>query len=95
MLIVGLAISYLINTYAHKTIVSNALSNNFIYQFLLPIIVLAEGFNNRKKSLNFYKKEILSFGLILPVVQVFVMSCILLGLQYLMVDKMKMFAEYK
>lgn len=95
MLMVALIISYCLNTYAHKSIVANAVTNQFIYQFLLPIIVLAEGFNNRKKSLGFYRREILSFGVLMPVMCFFVFGGLLLGIQYIFVDKLKMFTDLK
>ena len=60
------ATSYLIRYVSGKSFLSNAITNNFIYQFLLPLIVLTEGFNMRKKSLNVYGKEVTYFGIIVP-----------------------------
>lgn len=95
MLLVALGISYLINNYAHKSIVSNAVTNNFIYQFLLPIIVLAEGFNNRKKSFGYYRREIISYGLMMPVICFATYAGILGGLQWLIIRKMGLFYDYR
>jgi hypothetical protein len=66
MLVVGLGISLLISVFMHKSIVTNAITNDFIYKFLLPVIVLAEGFNMRKRSLNIYKNEVIATGILIP-----------------------------
>jgi NhaP-type Na+/H+ or K+/H+ antiporter len=88
-------VSYLVSKYGHKSIVSNALSNDFIYQYLLPIIVLAEGFNNRKKSLSYYKKEIVSFGVITPLVCFGIFSGFLILLQKVFMDHFGIMKEFK
>lgn len=56
----------LVSKYMNKSIVTNAITNTFIYNFLLPVIVLAEGFNMRKRSLNVYKNEVVSIGIFAP-----------------------------
>lgn len=95
MLLIAMGISYYINTYRHKSIVSNALSNTFIYQFLLPIIVLAEGFNNRKKSLGIYKKDIMSLGVVTPLINFFVFGGLLIGAQALGLKYLGLSPDYK
>lgn len=62
---------------------SNAISNNFIYQALLPLIVLTEGFNMRKRSLSLYAKEVAWLGVISPVV-----SCILNAIVLVVVNNL-------
>lgn len=94
-LILSVGFSYSVSSFAHKSIASNALTNTFIYQFLLPIIVLAEGFNNRKKSLGLYRKEIISLGLLMPILNFFVMSGLLIGIQKVFVDKMGLVSHLK
>lgn len=90
-----MVISFLVTKYGHKSIVSNALTNDFIYQYLLPIIVLAEGFNNRKKSLNYYKKEIVTLGVITPLICFAVFSGFLILLQKLVIEKLGIMKEFE
>jgi NhaP-type Na+/H+ or K+/H+ antiporter len=94
-LVVSMIVSYLLNTFLHKSIVSNAITNDFIYQILLPVIVLAEGFNTRKKSLDLYKREIFSFGILMPVVSVIVNLGVLYFFQWLFIVKMGLFQEFE
>ena len=82
-LILAAVASYFVQTYSHKSIISNAITNQFIYQFLLPIIVLTEGFNMRKRSISFYKKEVTWLGLILPFVGFALQASFLIALQML------------
>jgi NhaP-type Na+/H+ or K+/H+ antiporter len=90
-----MVVSYLVSTYGHKSIVSNALTNDFIYQYLLPIIVLAEGFNNRKKSLGYYKKEIVAFGVITPLICFGIFSGFLILLQKVFMDWLGIMKGFK
>jgi NhaP-type Na+/H+ or K+/H+ antiporter len=66
MLVIGMVVSLMISAFMHKSIVTNAITNDFIYKFLLPVIVLAEGFNMRKRSLNVYKNEVIATGILIP-----------------------------
>jgi NhaP-type Na+/H+ or K+/H+ antiporter len=91
----AMLVSYLVSKYGHKSIVSNALSNDFIYQYLLPIIVLAEGFNNRKKSLSYYKTEIVSFGVLTPILCFGVYSGFLILSQYFFVNVLGIMKDFK
>lgn len=93
-LVLSMVVSYCLNNFLHKSIVSNAITNDFIYQILLPVIVLAEGFNTRKKSLDLYKREIFSFGIIMPVVAVIVNLGILYFLQWLFITKLGYFVDH-
>lgn len=61
---------------------SNAITNNFIYQFLLPLIVLSEGFNMRRRSLNVYGKEVAYIGVIVPLLTVILNAIALVALNY-------------
>lgn len=61
-----MGLSLIISAFMHKSIVTNAITNDFIYKFLLPVIVLAEGFNMRKRSLNIYKNEVIAVGILIP-----------------------------
>ena len=88
-------ISFLVSKYGHKSIVSNALTNDFIYQYLLPIIVLVEGFNNRKKSLTYYKQEIVSFGVLTPLICFAVYSVFLVVSHYLLVNVLGIMKDSK
>lgn len=81
MLIVSITASYLISQSSGKSIVTNAITNEFIYKFLLPIIVLAEGFNMRKRSLSIYKKEVLWIGILAPLFTFVLNAAILFYLQ--------------
>lgn len=60
---------------------SNAITNNFIYQMLLPLIVLTEGFNMRKRSLSIYAKEVTWLGIISPMVSCVLNAMVLVILQ--------------
>lgn len=82
--ILAAATSYVIQTYSHKSIITNAITNEFIYQFLLPLIVLTEGFNLRKRSLSFYKKEVTWLGLLLPFVGFALQATFLISLQMIL-----------
>lgn len=64
-----------------QTVASNAITNDFIYRFLLPIIVLAEGFNMRKRSIGLYKTEMFVLSILIPVLVVAANSTILFYLQ--------------
>jgi hypothetical protein len=67
LLIVAIASSVLITFFSSKTIITNAITNEFIYKYLLPVIVLAEGFNLRKRSLSTFKREIVLFSIVCPI----------------------------
>lgn len=88
-------VAYLVSKYGHKSIISNGLTNDFIYLYLLPIIVLAEGFNNRKKSLSFYKKEILSFGVVAPILGFGISAMVVFGFEKIFMDWLGFMKEYK
>ena len=95
VLVLAMAISYLVSKYGHKSITSNALTNDFIYLYLLPIIVLAEGFNNRKKSLNYYKKEIIYFGVVAPILGFIISALVVFGIEKLFMDVFGIMKAYK
>lgn len=82
MLIIAMVASYLISL-QNKSIVTNAITNEFIYKYLLPIIVLAEGFNMRRRSLSIYKREVFTIGVAGPFLTFFLNTFILIGLQKL------------
>lgn len=94
MLIVAFAVSYYISKFQSKSIVSNAITNDFIYQALLPIIVLTEGFNNTKKSISHYRREIVAIGITLPVIGFFVFAGFLYLTQSLFVKYTSYGAQY-
>lgn len=80
MLLIAMLASYLISL-SSKSIVTNAITNEFIYKYLLPIIVLAEGFNMRRRSLSIYKREIVTIGIVAPILTFILNSLILILLQ--------------
>lgn len=82
--VIAAIVGYLVQRFSHKSIISNAITTEFIYQFLLPLIVLCEGFNMRKRSLSFYKKEIAWLGLITPFVGFALQALFLMLLQFLL-----------
>lgn len=67
LLVVAIASSVTISLFSSKSIVSNAITNEFIYKYLLPVIVLAEGFNMRKRSLSTFKREVIVFSVVCPI----------------------------
>ena len=89
-LLLAMGTSWALNTYMHRSIVSNALTKSMIYDMLLPIIVLTEGFNTRKKSLDLYRTEILLVGILIPLFSVFMTFGVLVGLQALFVGQLKL-----
>lgn len=95
MIALATLIAYLVSKYGHKSIISNGLTNDFIYLYLLPIIVLAEGFNNRKKSLSFYKKEIVSFGVVAPILGFGISALVVFGFEKLFMDWLGIMKDYK
>jgi len=94
-MVLAALIAYLVSKYGHKSIVSNGLTNDFIYLYLLPIIVLAEGFNNRKKSLSFYKKEIVSFGVIAPILGFGISALVVLAFEKIFTGWFGIMKDYK
>lgn len=82
VLLAGVA-SYLIRLTTGKSFMSNAITNNFIYQFLFPLIVLTEGFNMRKRALGLYAKEVAYLGIIAPLI-----SCVFNALALILLQNL-------
>lgn len=63
-------LSYVIYQYApenRKDTLTSIVSRDFIYKVLLPPIVLAEGFNIRKRTFGKFGSEIIAVGIIIPI----------------------------
>lgn len=85
--ILAIGVCYLISKVTNgKSLASNAITNEFIYQYLLPVIVLAEGFNLRKRVFNEYPREIFWLSIVIPIVIVAINSYLLITLQKVMVN---------
>jgi len=82
-LLLSILISYLISLTSNKSIITNAITNDFIYKYLLPIIVLTEGFNMKNRSVQTYGRENTTLGIIIPIFIIVMNSALLYGIQKL------------
>jgi NhaP-type Na+/H+ or K+/H+ antiporter len=82
-LLLAILISYLISLTSNKSIITNAVSNDFIYKYLLPIIVLTEGFNMKNRSVQTYSRENTVLGIVVPLFIIICNSALLYGVQKL------------
>jgi len=58
---------------------TQVVSGDLIYKMLLPPIVLAEGFNIRKRTIGKFGSEILSVGVIIPLMTLFALTMTIYG----------------
>lgn len=75
-----MALSYVIYQYApenRKDTLTDIVSRDFIYKVLLPPIVLAEGFNLRKSTFGKFGEEVISIGIVVPILAVLAITCTL------------------
>lgn len=72
-----MVLSYVIYQYApdnKKDTLTSIVSRDFIYKVLLPPIVLAEGFNIRKRTFGKFGGEIFNIGIIVPLLTLLVFT---------------------
>lgn len=63
--------------FSEEQSIKTIITQDFIYQFLLPPIVLAEGFNVRSSLLNNHGRDVIKFGIFTPYCSSFFLACLI------------------